>query len=243
MENTSLRKLELEQISLEYHLERKDVKNINLRIRKDRSVYLSANPSVPVSEIEAFLKSKETYIVEAIAKFQELEHFKPAPKQYISGETFYVQGRGLRLIVSAAEKDVVRSDGVYIYLDTKDPEDFQKKQRLMTRYFDKLCMEIFSEILNRYYPPFTKYGVALPKLRIREMDTRWGSCLAKKGIVTLNKCLVEAPRNCIEYVVIHELCHFVHPNHSKRFYEFLSMMMPDWKIRKQLLDKSAEYWI
>lgn len=55
--------------------------------------------------------------------------------------------------------------------------------------------------------------------------------------------LLEAPRNCIEYVVMHELCHFIHPNHSKQFYGFLTMLMPDWKERKTILDKSATYWL
>ena len=78
----------------------------------------------------------------------------------------------------------------------------------------------------------------MPKLRIRDMDTRWGSCLAKKGIITLNKRLLEVPRDCIEYVVIHEFCHFIHPNHSKKFYDFLTMLMPDWKARKKVLDQN-----
>lgn len=78
----------------------------------------------------------------------------------------------------------------------------------------------------------------MPKLRIRDMDTRWGSCLAKKGIITLNKRLLEAPRDCIEYVVTHEFCHFIHPNHSKRFYDFLTMLLPDWKARKKVLDQN-----
>ena len=65
--------------------------------------------------------------------------------------------------------------------------------------------------------------------------------MASKGIVALNNRLLEAPRDCIEYVVTHELCHFVHPNHSKQFYSFLSMLMPDWKERKSVLDKIALY--
>ena len=64
-----------------------------------------------------------------------------------------------------------------------------------------------------------------------------------KRPVTLNKRLLEAPRNCIEYVVMHEFCHFVHPNHSKQFYAFLTMLMPDWKQRKETLDKSAAFWL
>ena len=83
----------------------------------------------------------------------------------------------------------------------------------------------------------------MPALRIRSMETRWGSCLAQKGIITLNKRLLEAPRHCIEYVVMHELCHFLHPDHSKRFYAFLTTLMPDWRERKSILDQNAAFWL
>lgn len=75
------------------------------------------------------------------------------------------------------------------------------------------------------------------------METRRGSCLVKKGIITLNTRLLEAPQNRIEYVVMHELCHFIHPNHSKNFYVFLTMLMPDWKERKRALENMAAYWV
>jgi hypothetical protein len=140
-------------------------------------------------------------------------------------------------------KDSIASDGVHLYLQTKDVDDFKKKQRLITKYLDTQCREVFEATLKELYPIFQKYGVAMPKLRIREMETRWGSCLAKKGIITLNKRLLEAPPNCIEYVVMHEYCHFIHPDHSKQFYGFLTMLMPDWKQRKEALDKSAVYWL
>ena len=133
-------------------------------------------------------------------------------------------------------------DGIYIYLEVKDVNDFEKRKRIVNRFLDQQCKTVFSEVLDELYPLFRKYDVNKPILRIRNMETRWGSCLPKKGIVTLNKRLIEAPRNCIEYVVMHELCHFLYPNHSNQFYLFLSMLMPDWKERKQYLDKNVAYY-
>ena len=103
----------------------------------------------------------------------------------------------------------------------------------MVRFLDQQCKDQFGEIMAEIYPLFQKYGVAQPTLRIRDMDTRWGSCLSKKGIITLNKRLLEAPRSCIEYVVMHEFCHFIHPNHSKQFYGFLAMLMPEDVYKRQ----------
>ena len=228
---------------LEYSLERKNVKNLNLHVRKNGSVYVSANDTVPEGKIDEFLVSKGAFIRNARDKFKEQEQYRPLPKQYVSGETFYIQGRALRLKVTQAARDKIYSDGVYLFLDVKDQQDVTKKERMVKRFLDKQCTAVFGEIVAELYPVFQKYGVAPPILRIRNMDTRWGSCLPGKGVITLNKRLLEAPRNCIEYVVMHEFCHFIHPNHSKHFYDFLTMLMPDWKERKKVLDANAAFYL
>lgn len=230
-------------VEILYTLERKEVRNLNLRVRKDGGVLVSANPIVPEEEVEAFIRAKAGFILAAKKRFDEAARYRPEPKQYISGESFLFLGHSLRLEVSQDKKESISSDGVYLRLHVKDPNDFAKKQRMVRNYMNKQCRQVFSEVLNETYPIFEKYGVELPTLRIRDMETRWGSCLAKKGIVTLNRRLLEAPRNCVEYVVMHEMCHFIHPNHSKQFYAFLTMLMPDWHVRKKVLDKGAEYWL
>ena len=232
-----------ENNEIHYLLEQKQVKNLNLRVHKDCKVYVSANPDVPAEKVDDFVVSKGAYIRSAQRKFREMAQYASQPKQYVSGETFYLLGRGIRLKVENSMRDAISSDGIYLRLCVKDTEDFAKKQKMVTRYLDEQCRSIFGEIILETYPIFQKYGVPMPELRIRNMETRWGSCLAKKEIVTLNKRLLEAPRNCIEYVVMHEFCHFVHPNHSKQFYAFLTMLMPDWKQRKETLDKSATFWL
>ena len=243
MNSTCERTVVVEKREIHYHLERKNVKNLNLRIKKNGNVFVSASETIPSEEIDEFVRSKSLYIFKAIEHFEEMAQYKPQPKQYVSGETFYIQGRGLRLQVIPATKDTISSDGIYIFLGVKDVNDLEKKHRIVARFLDQQCKTVFGEIMDELYPLFKKYGVEKPLLRIRDMDTRWGSCLSKKGIITLNKRLLEAPRNCIEYVVMHEYCHFIHPNHSKHFHAFLSMLMPDWKERKLFLDKTAAYWL
>lgn len=239
MENMNRRSVVAEGREIHYCLERKNVKNLNLRVRKDGNVFVSANETVSYQEIDEFVCRKASYIIGAIDHFQQMAQYKSHPKQYVSGETFYIQGRGLRLQVSQAKKDTVSSDGVYIFLEVKDANNIEKKRRIVTRFLDQQCKTVFADVMEELYPLFGKYGVKKPILRIRDMETRWGSCLTKKGLITLNKRLIEAPRNCIEYVVMHELCHFIHPNHSKNFYAFLSMLMPDWKERKKELERFA----
>ena len=243
MDTISQRAVIVEGREILYSLERKPVRNLNLRVRKDGRVYVSADAYIPCGEIDAFVVSKAPYIQKALDHFHEMAQYRPQPKQYVSGETFTILGRGLRLQVTQAAKESISADGVYIQLSVRDLRDIERKRRIVNRFLDQQCRMVFCDVMDMLYPSFQKYGVQKPSLRIRDMETRWGSCLAKKGIITLNKRLLEAPRHCIEYVVMHELCHMVHPNHSRQFYAFLTMLMPDWKERKQYLDKTAAYWL
>ena len=236
MNQSSLRSVRLTNTELTYCLERKRVKNVNLSIRSDGTVHVSANSRVPIREIEAFIVSKEAFILRAIERCRKTE----SPKQYVSGETFRFLGKTLRLEVIPAARENVVIDGDCLWLFTKTPDDPEAKQRRIDRWLDGQCRLIFSEVLGEFYPLFRQYAPEIPTLRIRSMKTRWGSCHTGKRIITLNKRLIEAPRSCIEYVAMHELCHLVHPNHSKQFYDLLTERMPDWKERKRILNSNAE---
>ena len=221
-----------------FHLERKPVKNLNLRIRMDGGVFVSANRTVPCAEIDQFVRSRSKYILATLQKFKNAVRLNSQPKKFVSGETFYILGRSLRLKVSRAEKDSIASDETYIYLAVRDTTDFGTKSRIVRRFMDQRCMAVFAEVMDDLYPLVGKYGVRRPVLKMRALKSRWGSCLVRKGGVTLNRRLLAAPRCCIEYVVLHELCHFIHPNHSGQFYALLSALMPDWKERKKLLNQT-----
>ncbi len=219
-----------------YHLERKNVKNINLRIRCDGSVWVSANDSVPEQYIHDFVQKKQCYIEKVQSAFRELNSHQTQERQYVSGESFYLLGHSLRLKVTQNKKESVHTDGVYLFLNVRDINHFEHKKRMIMRFYHHQCNQVFSDVLAEVYQKFHRYGFDMPVFKLRTMKTRWGSCIAKKGVITLNKRLIEAPLNCIEYVITHELCHLVHPNHSKAFYEMLTVAMPDWRERKSLLD-------
>ena len=178
---------------IKYILERKQVKNINLRVRPDGSVKVSASPRVDESQIDDFVLSKAEFVLKAMKRF---EGTAEAERQF------------------QAELSKAKSGQESLLADPA----------------------IFTEILDEVYPAFIPYGIVRPKLRIRTMKSCWGSCLVNKGIITLNRKLLMQPRECIEYVVVHELCHFIHPNHSKEFYKFMEQFMPDWKERKGRLN-------
>ena len=172
-----------ENNEIHYLLEQKPVKNLNLRVHKDCKVYVSANSDIPTEKVDDFVVSKGAYIRSAQRKFREMAQYAPQPKKYVSGETFYLLGRGVRLKVEKNVQDAISSDGIYLHLRVKDTEDFKKKQKMVSRYLDEQCRTVFGEIISEIYPVFQKYGVPMLTLRIRDMETRWGSCLGKKGLL------------------------------------------------------------
>jgi predicted metal-dependent hydrolase len=236
--NTEKRKVICDQGVLEYQLTRKRVKNINLRIKADGLVFVSANESVPIDFIDNFVKQKQAFITRALNKFKENRKFVlSAPKQYVSGEGFDILGKSLRLKVIQSDHEAVTTDGVFIFLTVKNKENQKHKEKLINNWLKEIQTETFDQICKETYQIFKKYYVNYPIIKTRYMTSRWGSCQPKRGILTLNSKLIEVPRNCIEYVVLHEFAHFIHPNHSKKFYDFVAMLMPDWKERKMELEK------
>ena len=100
--------------------------------------------------------------------------------------------------------------------------------RARARQYYQACME-------RCAQDFIRKGYALPNLQIKKMRTRWGS-LSRNSLLTLNLALIQAPRECIEYVITHELCHLKYDDHSPGFYKYLERLMPDWERRKRKLE-------
>ena len=224
---------------LSYTLERKKVKNINLRIHPNGLVSVSAPFFSSLNFIDNFVISKSAYICKAQARFKEKRKWEISEKRYVSGESFYLLGRQLRLRVKKSNENHVDDDGMYLNLYCKNPDDFSLKERLVKKYFDEKCFECFTFLIKKNYPLFQKYNVSFPTLKIRTMQSRWGSCIPSKNQITLNRSLIHFSERCIEYVVIHEFCHFRHPNHSKEFYTLMTVLMPDWKERKLELDNTV----
>ena len=216
-----------------YWLERKRVKNINLRVCENGGIHVSAAAYVPAEYVDAFVISKEKWIEEAVRR--QRGRREAEEKTYEEGETFRVLGRNrmLRIKKGETEKAVLAEDE--LYLTVKETTDYRGKKRLAEEYLDQMCKEILTEKVKEYVSRLAPLGVRTPELRFRRMKTRWGSCMPQKGVVTLNLRLLEVPEEAMEYVVLHELCHLLQPDHSRAFYELVARWMPDWKERKKKL--------
>jgi len=213
---------------IEYRFTRKKVKNINLRVRQDGSVHVSAGARVTLAQADAFVLSRAEWIIRARQRLAA-QQAPPDPLRYEDGACIRLLGREVRLCIRQGAKESAALSDDVLTLQVRDAADEPRCQRLAERFMLQLCREIFPPVLKAAHALFEREGIPLPQLRIRAMKTRWGSCIPAKGVITLNSRLLAAPPRCIEYVAVHELCHLVHADHSAHFYRLLGQKLPGWK--------------
>ena len=227
---------------LHYQHEVKAVKNINIRIRPDMTVYVSSNPQTALAEVERALTEKRAYIFAALDRYAEMKKYASHEHEYVSGESFRYLGKDLRLKVAVGDRNAADTDGLYLFLTVKNDTDSLKRQ-VVDQWYASMCEREIGGICREMYRFFEKYGVEFPMIRFRAMVSRWGSCQPRRKVLTFNRRLIEMPKICIEYVVLHEFVHFLQADHSRRFYALMTMFMPDWKKRAQLLEKEGIFGI
>lgn len=225
--------------TIRFELCRKKVKNLNLNLKPDMSIMVSANEKVPLSVVLDFVKSRAAWIIKNTGYFSDTQGSHNSEKEYVSGESFKYLGKQMRLKVVEEVPETIRYSRGYLQLTVKDRSNIKRKEIMVNQWFRTRAEKVFSEVLERIFPVIEKYGIQKPQIMIRTMKARWGSCICDKRIVILNSELIKAPKYCIEYVVLHELVHLRYRNHNAEFYGFLASLMPDWKERKRILDEEV----
>lgn len=225
--------------NIKFELIRKKVRNINMNLKPDMTIMVSANESVPLDVILEFVKSKGSWIKKNTSYFSDAQSEMAHEKEYISGEAFKYLGKQLRLKVLEGAPEGIKYSRGYLQLTVKNKIDIKHKANLVNQWFRERAKITFYDSMERMYPQVQKYNVKRPEIMIRTMKARWGSCIFDKSIVLLNFELIKAPKFCIDYVILHELVHFIHHKHDASFYCFLSSLMPDWKERKRILDEEV----
>ena len=210
---------------------KKDIKNINIKVKPTGEVVVSAPLKAEDSLIASLLKKRESWIQKKLDYYKE--NYRVFFKEYVSGENFSYLGKNYRLKVVQSDDERIELQRSYIFLYVKDTDDKTKKEKMLQEWYKEKAKNCFIDLVN-YYSKVVKKEVA--SLKIKEMKTRWGSCNTDKGFINLNLKLIEKPIYCIEYVVLHELAHLVYPHHNKQFYNYLTIHMADWKKRKEKLE-------
>ena len=208
-----------------------------IKVHPDCIVEVSVPGNISDDEVLKAVKKRSRWIYRQLTEFGQQLAFV-TPRKYVSGEGHYYLGRQFMLKVH--EKPT----------GTEEVKLFRGRFEVTVK---KRCSDKVESLLNAWYKDHAKrtfemclvslhektlWAEKLPSMRLRAMKTQWGSC-SPKGILTLNPHLVKAPRECIDYVILHELCHLAEHNHSERFYRLMSQVMPQWEGVKSFLDGNA----
>lgn len=240
---TQARTVSADGEEISYLLEKKKMKNIYLRVRPDGSVYVTAPMRAEEDFLDSFVRSRVDFIKKAWKKVKEERGKNILLHDFRDGDTFFLFGREILLRIDRKEgsREKTAFDGKTLTFFADDPSDGEQIKKRWERFMTEQCRSYFPEAAEKMRALLFSRGYAIPTptLCVRVMRSRWGSCMPKKAVVTLNRRLAEADARCIDYVILHELCHFVHPDHSARFHALMSSLMPDWKERKALLNKSV----
>lgn len=228
-------------VRIPYILQRKAVKNINLRVQDDGSVHISAPLGIDTASVESILQQKALFLLRARRRLQQQHMLAQPPKQYVGGELFRILGHSCPLQVRPGQPTRVVWQKECLLLVAAADVPFTKRAKLVQDALRQVAQRVFARAAQQ--AEALLQDEAVPKmvhLRLRHMRSRWGSCIPAKATVTLSFRLLELPWPCVQAVVLHEYVHFLHPDHSPAFYATLERYMPDYRNRALLL-KSPEY--
>jgi len=216
---------------IDFQLEFTNRKSLGITVRPDLSVIVKAPVDTSVEKIKEMIHKKAPWIIRQQSFFLAF-HPKMTERKFVGGETHLYLGRQYRLKIITESVESVKLKGKFIEVATIDKS---RISQLVKDWFLRNAKKKLNLIATELIEKFNKYNVEPSSIVLREMPTRWGSC-TPKGKIILNPELVKAPKGCIEYVIIHELCHLVHHNHTQKFIGLQTKEMPDWEKWKSKLE-------
>ena len=214
------------------------LKEIAIHIRPDASIQVNAPENRSADEVHIAVLKRASWIKRHLSEVHKLRQHV-LPRSYVSGESFFYLGRRYQLKVDCGvgKADSVKLLRGYLRVEgpTKDPVAIKKK---IDRWYRGRAQELFQCRIEALFDTVT-WIESIPDWRLLKMEKQWGSC-SPQGSILLNPQLVKAPSECVDYVILHELCHFQEHNHSPQFYRLLDKVMPEWRPVKARLDGMAE---
>lgn len=214
------------------------VSRVRIHVDPDGHVEVERPLGVGADEVQRAVQKRSRWIFRNLRAGHAVRKHA-LPRRYVSGECHFYLGRRHKLIVVETSHiaSAVRlwRGRIEVSLPVADPVAVRRR---MGDWYRERANSYFARKLPELFARFE--GVAgAPDFQLLVMEKRWGSC-SPSGRLSLNPSLIKAPTHCVEYVLLHELCHLVEHNHSKRFYALLERHCPDWRAWKSELDSLAE---
>ncbi len=223
---------------IEYSLTRNAKKNVNFRIKGDGTVCISAPKRISNKELQNMIKDKAEWIITNQNNIMQKQH-NSIDKKITSGSYMILNGNKYIIRIISGKENSVYFHEKLLTIQIKEKYIFN--QDYINRFFEKWIREtiyyLCNQLIDRYLIKLNKYHLKKPELSIRNMTSRWGSCIPANNKIIISKNLIYPPFKCLEYVVLHELSHLIEPNHSQKFYNIIAEIMPDWKERKKVLNE------
>ena len=214
------------------------IDKIRIHVRSDGSVQIEKPCDIDADKFHNAVAKRARWIVKHRDEIA-IRKKHATPKEYVSGETFFYLGRRhqLKVIETSGEPSRVRlfRGKIEVFLPVADHTAVKRRLSSWYRsralaYFQQRLASICKDV-----PWIDK----IPEIRLLKMQKQWGNC-SKSGLLTLNPALIRAPRECVDYVIKHELCHIAEHNHSPRFYRHLERLVPQWAEQEMLIDNLTE---
>ncbi len=225
--------LKLGDIAVEVVL--KDIKNVHLSVYPPSGrVRISAPSRMSLDTIRVFAISKLAWIKQQQEKFRGQE--RETPREYLNRESHYVWGK--RYLLKSIECDEspasVELKHSTMVLRLRPGTDETKKQALVEEWYREQLKKAVPPLIARWEPIM---GVNVDRFFVQRMKTRWGSCNARTHCIRLNTDLAKKPRECLEYIVVHEMAHLLEPTHNARFVDLMDRLMPQWRFYRDKLNR------
>ena len=219
--------------SIEYNLLRVDRKTMEISVLPDSTVIVKAPLLSDIALIERKITKRARWILRQLNYFKQFTPRTP-DRCYVNGETHLYLGRQYRLKLTEGEENSVKLSRGFFHITFRSEPTSTAARKLLNQWYSKKAQLQFVESMDRCRQKFNGLGIGQPKISVIRMQKRWGS-LSDKGTVTLNTDLIRAPKECIDYVVTHELCHLKYSDQSPDFYKLLDSIMPEWqKVKRKL---------
>jgi len=213
---------------------KKDIKNIHLSVYPPAGrVRISAPSRMSLDTIRIFVISKLGWIKQQQQKFQS--QARETPREYLDRESHYVWGkRYLLRVIESDTAPVVELKHSRMFLHVRPGTDAVKKQIIMETWYREQLKQALPPLIAKWEPLM---GVQVARFFVQRMKTRWGSCNPGARRIRLNTDLAKKPRECLEYVVVHEMVHLLEPTHNARFVALMDQFMPKWQFYRDVLNR------
>lgn len=222
------------RFAIDYQLVYEERKKLAIIVCPDKSLVVRAPLNSKIEEIEGKLQKRGKWVLKQINFFDQFHPIQP-DREYVSGETHYYLGRQYRLRIRKGAKESVKLISKFFMVSTTKPDDREYIKLLIRHWYADHARLLLDRRAYFYIEKILGSGYSKVNIKYSYLKKYWGK-YDPDGSITFNIELVKTPIQCIDYVIVHELCHIVHPNHGKAFYHLMNTILPDWEKRKERLE-------